>query len=77
MPGAWPAQVLIATTSVRLSFPPEARETAETPLEPASREGSGGAFLSALKSLDVTLSDDDDALEPDAPVAHLRTSAPL
>ena len=55
MPGEWPAHVLMATTSGRFSFPP-ATLTLFTPLTVASRDGSAGAFFSASKSFDETLS---------------------
>ena len=50
IPGAWPAQVLIATTSGRLSLPPPCRLAAVTPVAPLPRSGSAGAPLSAPKS---------------------------
>ena len=56
MPGAWPAQVLIATTSGRDSLPDCRRApTLETPVDAAlPRSGSGGAFFSASKSSALT-----------------------
>src|SRR6185436_18803965 len=51
MPGAWPAQVLIATTSGRSSLPLPPRSLAgETPSDPLPRSGSGGAFPRPSKS---------------------------
>ena len=76
-PGACPAQVLMATTSGRSSFPPPVRLTGETPFEPASRDGSGGAFLSAAKSVEVTLLPPAVVVPLLPAVAHLRTSEPL
>ena len=80
MPGAWPAQVLIATTSGRLSLPEPASAAPDTPAAPLPRSGSGGAFLSALKSSDETPLPDFAAVVPAAPLsapAHLRMSRPL
>src|SRR6266498_3507508 len=54
MPGAWPAHVLMATTSGRSSFPDAPRETGDTPLDPASRDGSAGAFFSASNAVSST-----------------------
>src|SRR5215470_12292394 len=71
MPGEWPAQVLMATTSGRVKRPDWPSATVDTPVDPALRFGSGGAFFSASKSLDDTPGavDVDD---PCLPVAHSR-----
>jgi hypothetical protein len=74
MPGAWPAQVLMPTTSGRLSVALEPNAAVVTPVEPTSRPGSPGAFFRASKSSDDT--DSGAASDFSAP-AHLRMSLPL
>ena len=76
MPGAWPAHVLIATTSGRPSLPLPVSAACVTPSAPDPRFGSGGAFFNASKS------DDDTDVSAGAvasvfPTAHCRTSWPL
>ena len=73
-PGACPAQVLMPTTSVRGSLPPDARLVAVTPVEPIPRSGSGGAFLSASKSFTPGFSAV--CAAGLSPTAHWRRSAP-
>ena len=53
-PGAWPAQVLMATTSGRPSFPEPVSAAPVTPSEPFPRSASAGAPLSASKSAEST-----------------------
>src|SRR4029077_1261087 len=57
MPGEWPAQVLMATTSGRSSLPPASAVLAGvTPSEPLPRSGSAGALPRASKSPLFTVS---------------------
>ena len=75
-PGAWPAHVLMATTSGRVSLPPPESATPVTPAAPVLRAGSAGALPSASKSLRPTSCD---TCVPAglSPTAQRRMSAPL
>src|SRR5580765_2949585 len=72
MPGACPAHVLMATTSGRESRPDCPSATDDTPVEPALRLGSGGAFFRASKSVEVTAALGD-AAPSCLPTDHSRT----
>src|SRR6185369_7039884 len=55
IPGAWPAHVLMATTSGLPSLPDDESAAGATPEAPLPFSGSGGAFLRASKSCVVSL----------------------